>query len=119
MYKRQGLTAGDHNINQSIEILQKLHEEEPSSIVAAKIGFAYLQKNETNLACNYFNEAWVFDQYEPTALYHLSRIRAIQGKKDKAMNYLRRLAQVDGVEDRAAQLAKMLDINLENLEAVK
>ena len=111
-----GLEASDAGINESIKILQQLHEEEASALVAAKIGFAYCQKGDTNQACVYFNEALVYDRFETTALYHLGYIRCVQGQRDKAKVYLARLAQVDGAEDLANKLARQMEIDLTKLE---
>lgn len=93
----------------SLAVLKKLAEEgPPSALIAAKIGVAYEQLKDTEQACQYYNEALMLDEYEPTALYHLARIRAIQGRHDRARAYLERLEKVDGYERSAAELAKML-----------
>jgi len=111
-----GLEASDAGISQSIKLLQELHDEEPSALVAAKIGFGYLQKSDTTQACAYFNEALIYDRYEPTALYHMGFIRCVQGQRDKAEVYLRRLAEVDGAEDLAKKLARHMEFDLTKLE---
>ncbi len=41
----------------------------------------------------------MLDQHEPVALYQMAEIRAIQGRMDKAEQYLARLEQVEGAED--------------------
>ncbi len=60
---------------------------------------------DINQACTYYNEAIMFDEYEPTALFQLGRIRAVQGREDKAMECLDRLCRIDGAEDQAQILA--------------
>ncbi|MBT2989951.1 MAG: protein kinase [Candidatus Thiodiazotropha sp. (ex Ctena orbiculata)] len=93
----------------SIEVLQHLHEEAPpTALVCAKLGFAYMQLSQIPLATQYFNEALMLDQYEPVALFHMARIRAIQGRPDKAMQYLERLRGVEGAEQEAQELSRML-----------
>ena len=92
----------------SVEILQPLHEAEPSALVCGKIGFALNQLREIDLACQYFNEALMLDPYESTALSCLVEIRAIQGQSDKARAYLDRLRKVEGADDMVARLERRL-----------
>ena len=102
----QGL-AGRYS--DSLNALQMIHAEgPPSALVCAKIGFVHLQLRNTELATQYFNEALMLDQFEPVALYHMARIRAVQGQTDKADKYLERLRQVDGSESEARELEAML-----------
>ncbi|MEW8552664.1 MAG: protein kinase [Candidatus Thiodiazotropha sp.] len=93
----------------SIEVLQSLHEEGPATaLVCAKLGFGYMQLNQIPLATQYFNEALMLDQYEPVALFHMARIRAIQGRHDKAAQYLERLRSIEGAEREAEELSRLL-----------
>jgi tetratricopeptide (TPR) repeat protein len=103
-----GLDGSPTRVRKSIEVLQALQDEEPSALVAAKIGKAYEELGMIDQACQYYNEALMIDQYEPTALFHLGRIRAIQERKDKAIEYLSRLERVEGAEDQAHALASLL-----------
>jgi len=82
---RYGVVLGlAGHYRKSLEILQKLYDEDPSALIAAKLGVAYEQLRQIEQACQYFGEALMHDEYEPTALCHLGRIRAIQGRVDKA-----------------------------------
>ncbi len=93
----------------SLEVLQYIYSQGPASaVVCAKIGLAYLQLNDIEQACQYFNEALMLDQFESTALFQLARIRAIQGKTDRAMTYLNRLELIEGAGDQAQELARLL-----------
>jgi serine/threonine-protein kinase len=107
---RHGVALGlAGQYRKSIEMLQKLHNAGPATaLVCAKIGFAYMQLKNINLAVQYFNEALMLDEFEPVALYNLARIRAIQGLVEKANIYLTRLKQVDGAEQEARALEQML-----------
>jgi serine/threonine protein kinase len=107
---RYGVALGiSGNYQRSIDILQKLYESgKPSSLICAKIGLAYAQLNDPVQACAYFNEALMLDQFEPTALFHLARIRAIQGNTAKAFECLERLRDVEGADDQANELARYL-----------
>jgi eukaryotic-like serine/threonine-protein kinase len=106
---RYGVALGlAGHYRKSLETLQKLYDEDPSALVAAKIGVAYEQLRQIEQACQYYNEALMLDEYEPTALYHLGRIRAIQGRLDKAHSYLERLREVDGAEEQAQALERQL-----------
>ena len=101
-----GLAGRYHD---SLAVLLKLHEAgPPTALVCAKIGFVNLQLSNTGLATQYFNEALMLDEFEPVALYHMARIRAIQGQSDKANRYLARLKQVDGAEHDAQELEMMI-----------
>lgn len=93
----------------SVRILQDLHEKGPSSaVVCAKIGLAWLQLNNTQQACQYFNEALMLDEYEPIALFHLARIRYLRGSMDLAFEYLDRLGRIEGAEDLFKELGRLL-----------
>jgi tetratricopeptide (TPR) repeat protein len=97
----------------SIEVLQQLHDDGPATaLVCAKIGFAHMQLKHIDLAVQYFNEALMLDEFEPVALFHLARIRAIQGLTDKANTYLTRLKQVEGAEKEARELEHILHGNV-------
>jgi cytochrome c-type biogenesis protein CcmH/NrfG len=67
--------------------------------------------NDPEQACAYFNEALMLDQFEPTALFHLARIRAIQGNTAKAFECLERLRNVEGADDQANELSRYLGRN--------
>src|SRR5439155_25072845 len=96
----------------SAEVLKNLLADgPPSALVCAKLGLAYLQQNEVELACQYFNEALMLDEYEPTALFQMARVRAIQGNKERAERYLQRLEEVEGATDLARELARLLGRN--------
>jgi serine/threonine-protein kinase len=93
----------------SAEVLKNLVAEgPPSALICAKLGLAYLQQNQVELACQYFNEALMLDEYEPTALFQMARIRAIQGNRERAERYLERLETVEGAGDLAHELARLL-----------
>ncbi len=64
----------------------------------AKIGFAFLQLRESDQAFQYFNEALLLDEFEPAALYHMTRLKAVQSRHDLARNYYERLRGVAGQE---------------------
>jgi Flp pilus assembly protein TadD len=101
----------------SIEVLRKVLDEGPrSALICAKLGLAYLQENDVELACQYFNEALMLDEYEPTALFRMTRIRAIQGNKERAERYLHGLEQVEGAGDQAQELARLLGRRLSAAE---
>lgn len=103
-----GLDGSQARVRKSIEVLQRLHDEEPSALVAAKIGHAYEELGQVDQACQYYNEALMIDRFEPTALFHLGRIRAVQGRIDKAREYLDRLSQVEAAEDQTQALARLM-----------
>jgi predicted Zn-dependent protease len=107
---RLGVSLGlSGQYRKSLKVLQAVYDQKPASaVVCAKIGLVYLQLNDTEQACQYFNETLMLDQYEPTALFHLARIRAIQGNVDRAMVYLQRLQTIEGAEDQARELARLL-----------
>jgi eukaryotic-like serine/threonine-protein kinase len=93
----------------SLKVLHSLHEQGPSSaVVCAKIGLAWLQLNDTEQACQYFNEALMLDEYEPIALFHLARIRYLRGSMDRAFEYLDRLGRIEGAEDLYRELGRLL-----------
>jgi serine/threonine protein kinase len=107
---RYGVALGlAGNYKASAEVLKKVLETRPgSATVCSKIGLAYLQLRDTEQAAQYFNEALMFDEYEPQALFHLARIRAIQGRPDRAMTYLHRLREVEGAMELADELTRLL-----------
>lgn len=91
------------------DVLQDLHETgQPSALVCAKLGLVHRQMGALDLGIQYFNEALMLDQYEPVALYQLAEIRAIQGRMDKAEQYLARLEQVQGAEEEVVQLRRKI-----------
>ncbi len=91
------------------ETLQSLHESgPPSAVVCAKLGFVHRQMGALDLAIQYFNEALMLDQHEPVALSQMAEIRAIQGRMDKAEQYLARLEQVEGAEEELRRLRRKL-----------
>jgi serine/threonine-protein kinase len=99
--------AGQYN--KAAEVLQALHESgPPSAIVCAKLGFVHRQMGSLDLAIQYFNEALMFDQHEPVALSQMAEIRAIQGRMDKAEQYLARLEQVEGADEELNRLRRIL-----------
>jgi tetratricopeptide (TPR) repeat protein len=102
------LEASDTGLRKSIEVLQSLYEEQPSALIAAKIGKAYEELHKIDLACQYYNEALMLDQYESTALFQLGRLRAIQGRMEKANECLDRLRQIEGAEDEADTLVRLM-----------
>jgi eukaryotic-like serine/threonine-protein kinase len=103
-----GLEGSTSRLRKSIEVLQGVFDEESSAVVAAKIGHAYEELGQTDQACQYYNEALMIDEYEPTALFQLGRIRAIQQRTEKANECLERLLQVEGAEDQARSLARLM-----------
>ena len=93
----------------SLDVLIKLQQDEPGlSAIYAKIAFAYLQLHKYDEAKQYFNEALMLDGHDPFSLYHLARLRALQGRLDLAENYYRRLLEVDDEEGLAEDLGKLL-----------
>ncbi|MCL5670047.1 MAG: serine/threonine-protein kinase, partial [Acidobacteria bacterium] len=90
-------------------VLQALHESgPPTAVVCAKLGFVNRQLGNIDLAIQYFNEALMLDQHEPVALSQMAEIRWIQGRMDKAEQYLARLEQVEGAEDELHRLRQKL-----------
>jgi tetratricopeptide (TPR) repeat protein len=102
------LEASDTKLRKSIEVLESLYRERPSALIAAKIGKAYEELRQIGLAGQYYNEALMLDQFEPTALFQLGRLRAIQGRMDKAQECLDRLRQIEGAEDETAALVRLM-----------
>ncbi|MDM4018174.1 protein kinase domain-containing protein [Roseiconus lacunae] len=102
------LEASNPMLRKSIEVLQSLYDEHPSALIAAKIGKAYEELRQIDLAGQYYNEALMLDQHEPTALFQLGRLRAIQGRMDKAEECLDRLRQIEGAEDEADTLVRLM-----------
>jgi tetratricopeptide (TPR) repeat protein len=107
---RQGVSLGlVGRCKDSIEVLRRVQEELPrSAAVCAKIGFAYLQLRDAEQAAQYFNEALMLDAYEPFALFHMARLRWVQGYAERARGYMQRLREVDGAADLAEELACLL-----------
>jgi serine/threonine-protein kinase len=103
---RAGVTLGLAGLfSEAAEVLQALHEAgPPSAVVCAKLGFVHRQMGDIELAIQYFNEALMLDQYESVALAQMAEIRAIQGRMDKAEQYLVRLEQVEGAEEELRRL---------------
>ena len=95
----------------SIELLLPLNENEPAALVCGKIGFAYYQNRQIDLACQFFNEALMMDALEPTALFHLAQIRAYQGQLQRADELLVRLRTVEDGEEMVAHLESLLGKN--------
>jgi tetratricopeptide (TPR) repeat protein len=90
-------------------LLEALHGEgQASGIVCAKLGFVHRQMGAIELAIQYFNEALMLDEHEPVALAQMAELRAIQGRMDKAEQYLARLARVEGAEDEVQRLRRRL-----------
>jgi tetratricopeptide (TPR) repeat protein len=110
---RLGVSLGlSGRYQRSLDVLKHLHEESPtSSLICGKIGLAYEQMGDRAQACQYYNEALMIDIYEPTALFHLARVRAIEGKMDRALEYLGRLEQIEGEEQQAGELRRLLGKN--------
>jgi hypothetical protein len=50
----------------------------------------------------------MLDAYEPFALFHLARLRWVQGYPERARAYLERLGEVEGAADLAEELARLL-----------
>jgi tetratricopeptide (TPR) repeat protein len=99
--------AGQYN--KSLEILITLQQDHPGlAAICAKIGFAYLQLKRYDEAKQYFNEALMLDEHDAFTLYHLARLRALQGRPDLAERYYERLLGVDEATDLAAELGRLL-----------
>lgn len=93
----------------SIDILESVRAARPNSAVLhAKIGFAYLQLRKKDQAFQYFNEALMIDEFEPTALYHMARLKAVQGRNDLARKYYQRLKEIPGQEMNIQDLQQVL-----------
>jgi tetratricopeptide (TPR) repeat protein len=91
------------------EVLQALHSDGPASgLICAKLGFGHRQMGHIEVAVQFFNEALMLDQYEPVALAQLAEIRTIQGRMDKAEQYLTRLERVEGAEEEVRGLRRKL-----------
>ncbi|MCI0390290.1 MAG: serine/threonine-protein kinase [Acidobacteria bacterium] len=107
---RYGVALGlAGNYEASANVLKKVLESRPgSATVCSKIGLAYLQLRDAEQAAQYFNEALMLDEYEPHALFHLARIRWLQGRPDRAMIYLHRLREVEGATELADELTRLL-----------
>jgi len=94
---------------ESIAVLEEVRQLRPqSAVLAAKIGFAYLQLRNQQQAEQYFDEALMLDQFEPTALYHLAILKYIDGLPTHAQRYYERLRQIEGQEVKARDLAMKL-----------
>ena len=95
----------------SLEILLALQQDHPGlPIICAKIGFAYLQLRRYEEARQYLNEALMLDPEDAYTLYHLARLRALQGREDLAEGYYRRLLDVEDAADLAADLGRLLGV---------
>ncbi len=107
---RYGVTLGvAGQYNKSLEILITLQQDHPGlAAICAKIGFAYLQLKRYDEAKQYFNEALMLDEHDAFTLYHLARLRALQGRPDLAERYYERLLGVDEATDLAAELGRLL-----------
>jgi tetratricopeptide (TPR) repeat protein len=92
----------------SIDLLLPLNESEPAALVCGKIGFAYYQNRQIDLACQFFNEALMMDAFEPTALFHLAQIRAYQGQMQRAEELLSRLRKIEDAEEMVDHLESLL-----------
>lgn len=96
---------------ESVRILEEVRVARPdSALVCAKIGFAYLQMKDKAQAEQFFNEALMLDQHEPTALYHLAILCFIDGFPARAERYYGRLCQIEGHEAKARDLAAKLGL---------
>ena len=101
-----GLAA---DYQKALDVFQELQADgPPNALICAKIGFVHIQLGDFELATQYFNEALMLDAYDPTALFQMARMRAIQGRKDKAFVYLERLESVQGAQEQAEELARLL-----------
>ncbi|AUB82288.1 protein kinase domain-containing protein [Candidatus Thiodictyon syntrophicum] len=107
---RAGVTLGlAGRYPEAATVLQALHESAPpSAVVCAKLGFVHRQLGMFDLAIQFFNEALMLEAHEPVALSQMAEIRAIQGRMDKAEEYLGRLEQVDGAEEEVRRLRRKL-----------
>jgi eukaryotic-like serine/threonine-protein kinase len=93
----------------SLEVLQELHEAGPASAtICSKIGLAYVQLHDIDQALQYFGEALMLDEYEPHALFQRARIRWLRGKQSRAFTDLDRLSTIEGAEDLAEELSRVL-----------
>lgn len=107
---RFGVTLGlAGRYSEAVTELAALHAEgPPSGVICAKVGLAHRQLGDVDTAIEFFNEALMLDAFEPVALGQLAEIRAIQGRFDKALVYLKRLEQVEGAEADARRLRSMV-----------
>jgi serine/threonine-protein kinase len=95
--------------SKSLSILLDLHRDDRSTaLISAKIGLCYMQMRDIPRAREYFNEALMRDACEPYALFHLARIRWLEGRPDLSQSYLSRLGQIDGAEDLYQQLFRLM-----------
>jgi eukaryotic-like serine/threonine-protein kinase len=110
---KYGVTLGlAAQFRKSIEILEEVRQARPNSAtLCAKIGFAYLMIRNQGQAAQYFNEALMMDEFDPTALYHMAILRGIDGRRDRAIFYYQRLSCIEGEEWRARDLARKLGIH--------
>lgn len=118
---RHGVTLGlAGRFKASVEVLKQLIADgPPSALICGKLGLAYLQQNQVELACQFFNEALMLDEFEPTALFQMARVRAIQGNRERAELYLQRLHEVEGAGDLAQELARLLGRERDTSEDVR
>ena len=109
---RHGIALGlASQPRESVRVLEEVRSMRPTSaLICAKIGFAYLQMKNKPQAEQYFNEALMLDQYEPTALYHLAILCFIDGFPTRAKRYYGRLCQIDGHDAKARDLASKLGL---------
>jgi len=99
--------AGQYH--KSLEVLLRLQQDHPGlAAICAKIGFAHLQLKRYEEAKQYFNEALMLDPCDAFTLYHLARLRALQGRPDLAEKYYQRLLEVDDAADLADDLGRLL-----------
>lgn len=109
---RLGITLGlAARFSESIATLEEVRRRRPDlASVPAKIGFAYLQLRQRDLAAQYFNEALMLDANEPEALYHLALMRYVEGRVDRAELYYRRLAALDDQQELIRDLDRQLQL---------
>ncbi len=107
---RHGVALGlAAEYQKSIDILEAVRAARPNlAVLHAKIGFAFLQLRQSGQAFQYFNEALMLDQFEPTALFHMARLKAVQGRNDLARKYCERLKEIPGQEANGRDLEQDL-----------
>ena len=94
----------------ALPILLDLHgDDRTTPVVCSKIGLCYMQLGDIARAKEYFNEALMRDACEPYSLYHLARIRWLEGRPDLSERYLARLGEIDGAENLYRQLNSMIE----------
>src|SRR5262249_882711 len=107
---RYGVALGlAGQFHKSLDVLLHLQKDHPGlAAICAKIAFAYLQLNRYDDAKQYFNEALMLDEHDAFTLYHLARLRALEGRPDLAERYYERLLNVDEATDLASELGRLL-----------